>query len=164
MIDFATIESTLKDLDSRYNDTNEGVVQVYCSKLAVLEFGGWVEEAIDGIVRQYISNTKISNKYLKDFIDKKISETYGFKFDLLSNLFCLTLGVKLWEDLIIELEDKQYLDQFKCILNDFTKKRNDAAHKSISQMTTYEAPSTILNNFKRVKPILQHIDNYIGTL
>lgn len=164
MIDFATIESTLNDLDSRYNATNEVVVQVYCSKLAVLEFGGWVEETIDGIVRQYISNKNISNKYPKDFLDKKISETYGFKFDLLSNLFCLTLGVKLWENLIIDLESKQYLDQFKCILNDFTKKRNDAAHKNISQMTTYEAPSTILNNFKKVKPVMQYIDNYIGTL
>ena len=164
MIDFSTIEFTLNDLESRYNATNEVVVQVYCSKLAVLEFGGWVEETIDGIVRQYISNKGISNKYLKDFIEKRISDTYGFKFDLVSYLFCLTLGAKSWEKLIVELDNMQYLDQFKCILNDFTKKRNDAAHKNISQMTTYEAPSTILNNFKKIKPIMQHIDNYIGTL
>lgn len=76
----------------------------------------------------------------------------------------MTLGVKLWDKLLSELVQQGILEQFKSILGSFTKKRNDAAHKNISSMKTYDSPSIILNNFAIIKPIIEYIDTYIGAL
>ena len=61
--------------------------------------------------------------------------------------------------------DKIDINQFKNIVDTYSDKRNKAAHThTVGTTTTYDAPSTILNDYRRIKPIITTIEQEVCSL
>ena len=77
MINYIDIENTLIKLDLQYSTTIDSHDQILYSKLALLEFSGWLEESFDEILHEYL-NGKVSPSYISFCDDKIIKKTTGY--------------------------------------------------------------------------------------
>jgi hypothetical protein len=71
---------TLNHLDTLYNESssqNKDIEPTYYSKLAVLEYCGWIEESLDLIVKRSFTD-KITNSHLIKIIEEKIKPMQVF--------------------------------------------------------------------------------------
>lgn len=163
MIDFDTIENTLNFLDNQYSDIDNPPstnMQTFYSKIALLEFSGWIEQSIDLILNEYIKRKGITGSNL-EYINKYIQGVYGFKFDPnVCSLFCHTIGIYNWS----QIQKKMDLEVFKSIINTYSGKRNTAAHTYTVVMQTYDAPSIIKTNYKKLKKYMQDIELEVNNL
>lgn len=72
MVDFIGIENKLRRLDAEYNNNMQDPdLPVFYSKLAVLEFSGWLEDSIDDILFRYIDSHILDTK-VRDEIRKSV--------------------------------------------------------------------------------------------
>ena len=62
MIGKTNIERNIKQLKTNFNKTNSPKLELFYSKLAIIELCGWIEESMDDIVLR-CSNPKISVIY-----------------------------------------------------------------------------------------------------
>ena len=57
MVNYTDIEAKLQRLDTEYNNSIlDPDLPIFYSKLAVIEFSGWMEDSVDSIVYEYIDN------------------------------------------------------------------------------------------------------------
>jgi len=163
MIDKTNIENTIKDLDIKYNNkssTNNEILLF--SKLAVMEFCGWIEQSFDQILTNYLNNKNIGTKHI-DYANTIIDSVHGFGYDTVRNLFLNILGIKNIET--IENSIGSDLVQLKPKLNDWLKKRHSAAHTYVSgTQQNYPAPSEVLNNLNILFPIMQKLETEVNRL
>lgn len=168
MINYTDIENNILLIEAKYNDPSTTThEQILYSKLAVLEFCGWIEESFDQILKDY-SLTKVSvvnQRYVDTAIIRK---NYGFEYDSNTRpMFCRVLGIKNLEDMESILDDgRGVVTILKSLLSNYTTKRNDAAHKSTPLGTTlsYFAPSTVLGDFRSVKPIFLDLEMILSAI
>ena len=53
MVNYTDIEAKLQRLDTEYNNSIlDSDLPIFYSKLAVIEFSGWMEDSVDSIVPQ----------------------------------------------------------------------------------------------------------------
>ncbi len=160
MIDNTKIEETLNSLVSAYDeddaDTN---LKILYSKLALLEFCGWIEESLDDIIKSYLTRKSIDGHYLS-YIEGVVSSNYGFEYNKnVRPMFCNTVGICGWKTIEGEIES----EQLKMILNDMSSKRNKATHThTVTQ--TYDSPTVIRNNYRKVKPIVIKMKTIMDSL
>lgn len=160
MIDYSGIEATLGKLHSAYDaDGADTEMMVLYSKLALLEFCGWIEESLDDIVNSYLVRKAISGDNLT-YINGVVSNNYGFKYDKnVRPMFCSTIGICGWA----YIESSINSSLFKCTLNAMASKRDTAAHThTVAQ--TFDSPSVIRNNYRNIKPIFQAIETEMNTI
>lgn len=157
MINYIDIEQNIILIEAKYNDSSTSTHEkILYSKLAVLEFCGWIEESFDQILKDYsLTNiSSINQRYVDTTIIRKNS---GFEYDKYTRpMFCRVLGIKNLVDMEYILDDNRgVLSVLISILLNYTSKRNDAAHKSTPIGTTlsYHAPSTVLGDFNNLKLI-----------
>lgn len=156
MVNKKDIEKNLKRLNEEYDrsfNSLDSDMPNFFSKLAVMELSGWIEESFDEILYNYIDSHMDDNykKIIKGFI----KNNYGFKFETNTfKIFSIVLGACNWGKIILKLP-KGYLDNFKSILDKYSKLRNSMAHTYSRGMTPYYiAPSQVLFDFNTIwKPI-----------
>lgn len=57
MVNYTDIEAKLQRLDTEYNNRIlDPDLPIFFSKLAVIEFSGWMEDSVDSILYDYIDN------------------------------------------------------------------------------------------------------------
>lgn len=97
-------------------------------------------------------------KYIKD----QIRKNYGFKYESnILKILSITIGAYNLENIL----DKININLFQTLLDQYSMKRNKAAHTHIvGTTTTYDAPSVILSDFRRIKPIIITIEHEIQSL
>lgn len=164
MVNYTDIEAKLHRLDTEYNNSIlDPDLPIFYSKLAVIEFSGWMEDSVDSIVYDYIDN-HIVDPIVKQNIKKNVNANFGFNYySNLFKVFTSVLGVDTWEN----IEDKlkpQNLANLVNITSTFTGIRNKAAHSSIVVTTTFSSPSTTIAAYNKVKPAIMIIENEISTL
>lgn len=165
MIDYDSIQNTLKRLNAEYNACNDEHLPVLFSKLAVLEFCGWIETSIDNILITYVDNTIVKDDTVKR-IKEIINQNYGFKYNKnLFPLFCSVLGIKNYEIVIGAMSDVSF-ENFKSLLGTYSIERDSAAHTDTPKGTTktYKAPSSVLHAFNLIKPAIQTLETQIHDL
>lgn len=168
MINYVDIEQNILLIEGKYNDPSTTThEQILYSKLAIIEFCGWIEESLDQVMKDYTMRTiSVTNqRYVEQFI---IRPNSGFKYDKnLKYMFGHILGMKNLEDFEFLLDDPTgRISIFEAKLKDYSKKRNDAAHNStpVGTTLTFFAPSTVLGDFRTVKPIFSDIELIVSAL
>jgi len=162
MINYTDIEQNIILIETKYSDPLTSMhEQILYSKLAVLEFCGWIEESFDQILKDYSLGkvSLINQRYVDNSIIKK---NYGFDYENNTRpMLCRALGIKNLEDVEFILDDSRgIVTILKSILTNYTSKRNDAAHKStpLGTTLTYYAPSRVLGDFRVIKSIFSDLE------
>ncbi|MFC2313758.1 MAG: hypothetical protein ACFNLR_07090 [Prevotella denticola] len=162
MVNYQYIENTLVNLDSTYlNSMSDPILPILLSKTALIEFSGWIEQSIDQILYDYLDNHIIDDNMNK-YIRNQIRKNYGFKYENnILKILSITIGAYNLENVL----DRININQFKTLVDGYSDKRNNAAHThTAGTTTTYDAPSVILNDFRRIKPIITTIEKEVLSL
>jgi hypothetical protein len=156
------IEALLDDMERKYTSalsSTNPLEPTYYSKLAVLEYCGWIEETFDIIVRRSVKG-KIKTTPFKQMLEfSVIGNTYAFQYKedfrpMLRN----AIGISKMEKIEQYLEHTTQLDTLISELQAIKRDRNDAAHTWIVGATkTYPAPSQIKGRLDKVYPIMRNI-------
>jgi hypothetical protein len=162
------ILETLNSLDSAYNGALGSVnlqYSVYFSKLATLEYCGWIEETLDNIacrsVKRRLKTIDFQNMH-KSIIDGN----YGFQYkNNFRPMMSRTIGLERMEKLEKYLKDTGRFEQFISELEIIKRDRDDAAHTWINETTkTYPAPSYIRSRLLIIYPIIKGIYTEVAKL
>lgn len=163
MVNYTDIEAKLQRLDTEYNNSIlDPDLPIFYSKLAVIEFSGWIEDSVDSIVYDYIDN-HIVDPIIKKNIKENVNRNYGFNYSNLFKVFTSVLGVDTWENIEDKLKPQNLVDLVN-VTSTFTGIRNKAAHSSIVVMATFSSPSTTIAAYNKVKPAMIIIENEIASL
>ncbi|WP_071145648.1 hypothetical protein [Bacteroides ihuae] len=166
MIDYTNIESTLRKLDFEYSEQiSDPQMPILFSKLAVIEFCGWIEESFDDVLYQYIDNHINGTNYQR-LIRTSINKNHGFDYENQTfKLFSIVIGIKNWENILDRLPVLA-LTNFQTILRDYSQIRNRAAHTYtlIGTTRTFDTPSVVLSNFNKIKNPISIIETEIQSL
>ena len=164
MVNYTDIEAKLQRLDTEYNNSIlDPDLPIFYSKLAVIEFSGWIEDSVDSIVYDYIDN-HIVDPIVKKNIKENVNKNYGFEYySNLFKVFTSVLGGDTWENIEDKLKPQNLVDLVN-VTSTFTGIRNKAAHSSIVVMATFSSPSTTIAAYNKVKPAMMIIENEIASL
>jgi hypothetical protein len=149
------IANSINDLDQLYNSNSEQAI--YFSKLALLEFCGWLEMSMDCIISD-CSKTKLTEQTNKDHIEKAVvGKTYGFHYNQhFRPMLMKMVGLIKLEQIESPLIASGELSILDSQLGSLYQTRKRAAHTHINGATvTYEAPSKIKQYLTTLYPILQ---------
>lgn len=161
------IRQIVSDLEVKYNSDITTNLQhaILDSKLAIIEFCGWIEQTFDEILVDYCANKLIKSDYLIFHQQKIIEPNYGFHYEKnFRGMILKTIGINNLESIEDCLENySAFLSTFKSILGTFTVSRNKAAHTYTPRgaLPSYDTPSIVLNNTNLITPILQKIEQEI---
>ena len=160
MVNYTDIEAKLQRLDTEYNNRIlDPDLPIFFSKLAVIEFSGWMEDSVDSILYNHIVDSTV-----KENIKKNIKGNFGFNYySNLFKVFTSVLGVDTWENIEDKLKPQKLADLVN-ITSTFTGIRNKAAHSSIVVTNTFSSPSTTIVAYNKVKPAMMIIENEIASL
>lgn len=164
MVNYTDIEAKLQRLDTEYNNSIlDPDLPIFYSKLAVIEFSGWIEDSVDSIVYDYIDN-HIVDPIIKKNIKENVNRNYGFNYySNLFKVFTSVLGVDTWENIEDKLKPQNLVDLVN-VTSTFTGIRNKAAHSSIVVTTTFSSPSSTIAAYNKVKPAMKIIEKEIASL
>lgn len=141
---------------SRSSSNEANLHMTFYSKLALIEYCGWLEVSIDILVRRIIC--KINDAELIRIGENSVKTNYGFTYD---NHFRVLLvrnfGLKNTEILLNELRVSGDLALLESKLNTFKTLRNEAAHNYFTGVGAYNAPSFYVSEIDAIFPIFQKI-------
>lgn len=162
MVDYSNIKSTLTRIEVEYNNTNDQQLPILYSKLAVLEFCGWIEVSIDDILEEYIDR-HVYDATCRSKIKKIIKKNYGFDYE--NNLFPLfssVLGINNLDNILDNISTVDFYN-LKSLTETYTTERNKAAHTDTPIGTTrrYPAPSSVLHDYNLLEKSIRAIENEI---
>jgi hypothetical protein len=144
------ILNTLEDLESLYQNTTQPNLQIYYSKLALLELCGWLEQAIDDVVLQCAKRCLKNNqnmKYIKEQIKKNSAFDYENNF---RDLLIKVIGLMNFEKLERNVKPIS-LVTFSSTLSSLKSSRNSHAHTHIKGCTAQvNAPSWTKGDFMTI--------------
>ena len=103
MVDYTTIRKILQKIEGEYNNymvSSDVHMPQLLSKLATMEFSGWIEVSIDEILHNYLDN-HIVDPNGRTIINKFIKDIHGFSFDNhIYKIFSLVIGANNWENVL----------------------------------------------------------------
>lgn len=159
----------VRDIETEYNkSTTTTHYAILCSKLATMEFCGWIEQTFDEIIKDYARNKlRIPSNF--DYIERTIlKNNHGFHYENnIRKVLMNCIGINNLENFEDCLENTLgYLTVLRSKLNTFTTSRNNAAHTYTPYGTTitYVAPSVIVAEINIITPILQKLEQEIMKL
>lgn len=162
MIAKSYILASLKFLDAKYRKTSSSKESLFYSKLAVLEFCGWIEESMDDIVlrcgRRHIKPGPDRKQLEKDIIDR----TYGFDYEKhFRKMLIQTIGLINIQRLESRV-DQVKKTLFISTLSSLKTMRDSEAHTHIKGATKkINAPSVTLSQFPAIYEGLIEYDHVI---
>lgn len=162
MVNYTDIENTLINLESAYSSSiTDPELPKLLSKTALIELSGWIEQSFDIILKEYL-DSHICEVNVINFVKEQIDNNYGFNYKKnILKILSITIGAYHLENVL----DKIDANLFESLLNQYSRNRNSAAHTHLAGTTlTYNAPSSILADFKRIKPIINTIEKEVQSL
>lgn len=174
--DSTSIQSSLKFILKKYeeysiqkdpsDETNLGMM--LCSKMAIMELSGWIEETIDSILVSYLDkNMTDSPQDLKNcIINECIKTVYGFGYkNDYRPLMEKVLGAIRFKQIVEELNKNGGQNEIlKAEFGDLHNARRRAAHtQSVLHDETkiFDAPSKTWDRFNKILPIMQNIETLV---
>lgn len=162
MIFKKNITKNLKKLDKLYKASTSLSPEetIFYSKLAVLEYCGWIEYAFDNIARRSVKGKLKTQQFKTIFENRVIGNNHGFQYkENFRPMLVSTLGLIEAEKIESLLEKNGYLPILISELDNMKSYRNNAAHTCLEQNTTqqYPSPSVISQNFNNLYPIIKYI-------
>lgn len=154
------IVANLDKLDREYNHSllsSDRDLPVYFSKLATIEYCGWLEETLDNIVVAFAGN-HLKSKPFQEMLRTKVDNTYGFQYKKhFRPMLVYVVGLVRCERIQAVLDKSGALATLKSELEAYVVHRNNAAHTHIQNVASYPSPSATLGSLKKVYPVLKRI-------
>ena len=164
MIHSTRILKTLLYLDAEYKKNltaSDGKIPILFSKMAVLEYCGWIEEAFDEIARASLRK-KLRSYASREILEKQINRTHGFTYDKARGLLAVAVGTIRLRSIEIKLNRSGTLQQLRSNLSALNSMRREAAHTHTSGTTqSFQSPSILISNLQQTEPVLQSIYNLV---
>lgn len=162
MITRSYILSNLRALDRLYKNAASSKESLFCSKLAILELCGWIEESMDDVILRCASRHLKFNEnreYVRKLVVRK---TYGFDYDYhFRGMLIQLIGIISVETLEKRV-DQVKQTQLKATLATLKSARDPEAHTHIKGVTRHiNAPSITLSQFAVVYEGLVEYDTVI---
>lgn len=168
MIIKKNIIKTLTDLNKLYNQSMTMANQnnaIFFSKLAILEYCGWIEHSFDVIVYR-TALTKLKTQKYKDILTQRIVEN-NFGFEYKKNfrpMMIQAIGIVEMEKLETTLNVLGHLPVLISELESVKTERDSAAHTYLHNLLiTYSSPSVTIERLNKVYPIMKFIFTHIRT-
>lgn len=163
------IQKNLNELDKLYNlassiQANQSHL-IFYSKLAIIEYCGWLEDSIDIIVRRAMKN-RLKETELEKIFQDNIRRNYGFSYDdNFRKLLISSIGLEKTDHLIRYLKANSSFYILQSHLNTLKAIRNRAAHTYHKKgvMISYDSPSVIKNYLATSYPIFKDIYRYVAS-
>lgn len=168
MVDYTTIRTILQKIEREYNNymvSSDVHMPQLLSKLAIMEFCGWIEESIDEILHNYL-DSHIVDLQVKNNIKVFVKDVHGLSFDKhIYKIFPLVIGANNWENVLDALgsADRNNLES---ITNTYHRQRNSAAHVNtiIGVTPSYNAPSQVMLDFNNIESAIRVIETQVKNL
>lgn len=156
------ILKTLNNLDVNFNRALRSPSpqdSVFYSKLAILEYCGWVEDSFDLIIRRSVKGKLKTPEFRQMLEVSVIGNTHGFQYKKhFRPMLVRALGLKNAETVEKHLNDAGSLEILISELENVKQHRDSAAHTWIDGATrTYPAPSYTKATFEKIYPIIRAI-------
>ena len=152
MVRVDEIEKTLRRLNELFQkEENSDLDNCLFSKLALLEFCGWIEFALDDVIKEFSSKASLSSKNQK-YVDEQIKRNSGFSYDKhYKPLLIKLIGIINYQKLEVAI------DGLVSTLNYLYKARNDAAHTHTThtELETRGAPSHIISYLPTIRNLFR---------
>lgn len=163
------IIQTLNDIDISFNNalrSPETQHSIYFSKLAILEYCGWLEEAFDEIVRRSVKGRLKTPDYRNMLNISIIGKNHGFEYKKhFRRMLMSAIGISNMEKIEIELKNTGEYDKLVSELDAIKTQRDNAAHTWINgAISNYDTPAYIKARFNTVYPIIRNIYSKIVKL
>lgn len=100
MIAKSYIESNLRRMNYKFNQSRSNKEALFFAKMAIIELCGWIEESMDDIVLR-CANRNLTESKNREFIKEKvIRPTYGFRYTQhFQKMMTTLIGVIMYEKL-----------------------------------------------------------------
>ncbi len=163
MVKKIIIEKTLKRLRrlfmTRAGDSRD---QLLYSKLAILEFCGWIEDSMDDIVNKYTNRKLKMPENVQYFTKEIVKHISGFEYNLhFRKLMVGAVGIVRLE--VIERNiDVSILAPFKATLNALKLIRDPLAHTHLIGIIQIDSPDMILRYLEIVYKGLKEYERGLG--
>jgi hypothetical protein len=145
------ILENLRVLDHRYRKARTPKEALFCSKLAILELCGWIEESMDDIVLR-CAVRHLSDQANLDFCNREIiKKNYGFDYHAnFRSMLIRLMGLVAVEKLERKVDPNIYVSMAATLA--FLKTvRNAEAHTHLKGVTRIlNAPSFTIGQFQPV--------------
>lgn len=153
------IVASLARLDREYQRALVGAdvtMAVYLSKLATIEYCGWLEETMDAVIFAFAKGRLKTNGF-KDSLAEKVRGTYGFQYRKHFRPMLIHLvGSVRCERIQLALDATGDLSTLEAELDLFVVHRNTAAHTHVgSVLPVFPSPSVASASLSKVYPILR---------
>lgn len=157
------ILNTINQLDRLYNSSSTDEATYY-SKLAVIEFCGWIEVTMDKIAESYV-NRKIRTTPYRDIFRNIKENNHGFKYNSnFRKMLIQVIGLYNMENVESAVSRSGAIAVLSAQLDTLVFIRNDAAHTFLDATKTYQAPSVTRQQLNVVYPILKEINRGVSAL
>jgi len=158
------ILKTLENLEDLYNSAlnspNPQDATLF-SKLALLEYCGWIEESMDDIAKRAVKY-KIRTLHFQQIFKDRVEGIHGFLYKKhFRTMLIQTMGIVEMEKLQTFLSSTNQLGILDSQLETLKAHRDKAAHTWIGVMNTYPAPSLSIYSLSKLYPILRNIYSFI---
>lgn len=169
MIESEGIEKRLKSLERLYlqamssSEAGSELPALY-GKMAVIELGGWVEEARDALADKLVDNIFLPSEKVSR--EKLLGRVSGFEYKqhFCRDIFQKLLGLHGVSELEERLEGTIH-DAFKSNLGSLWLQRNTCAHRTLAgTMEQIQGPSATIAQMRRINAGLQELGDAIDKL
>ncbi len=145
-----------------YKNSGSAKEALFCSKLAILELCGWIEESMDDVILRCASrHLKVSAN--SDYVQQQIvRRTYGFDYKThFRKMLIQLVGIINVEKLEKNVDSTKQL-KLKAVLSALKTARDSEAHTHIKGVTkSINAPSVTLSQFPTIYDGLTAFDEAI---
>ena len=143
--------TNLRSLDHQYRKARSAKEALFCSKLAILELCGWIEESMDDVVRC----CAVRHLNLQDnltFCERDIiKRTHGFEYEPhFRSMLIRLMGLIAVEKLEKKIDQNIHAAML-AVLSSLKNSRNSEAHTHLKGTTRIlNAPSVTIGQFQPV--------------
>lgn len=159
MIAKSYIESNLRRMNYKFNQSRSNKESLFFAKMAIIELCGWIEESMDDIVLRCATRNLKESKNRKFIEEKVVRPTYGFHYTKhFQKMMTTLIGLIMYEKLEKSLDQIKF-QKMKSELGNLTQRRNEEAHTHIKITRRINAPSVTLRQFKAIYESLVDIEH-----
>jgi hypothetical protein len=141
------IYDRLDEINTAYQSEKDTIKALLWAKLAALEVGGWTEECVDKIVKDFVET---KNPPSKAKIMEQLGKISGFQYSRnFRSIWIEIIGTILFDQ--VESKIALQCQKLESALNELKRSRDISAHTYTKQDSNIDAPSKIIDLLKKIE-------------
>ena len=150
MLPTGDILDRLRDFDRSCQGETERVKALLWAKLAAIEVGGWTEECIDKLVKDFVN---VKNPPSKAKILERLERLYGFQYSReFRTIWVDIIGTILFDK--IESKLGVECEKLESALNELKRSRDVSAHTYTKPDSRIDGPTRMIDLLQKIEAVL----------